>query len=238
VDWVTGILTIKNQNNFARHRMQVDIRNRPSFANLRVQLGAGDRIIAEAGAMATMSSNLEMKTRFNGGFFGGIARRFLGNESIFVNEFSASSPAELVLTQPFPGDMVCTELRGNTLYLQPGAFIACEPGVRMSLGWAGARSWIAGEGLFRLKLSGSGRLWFGAYGAIFDREISGEHIVDSGHLVAYEPTISINVGMAGGIFTSFFSGEGLVTRVRGQGKIYMQSRSFDGLAAWTNSHLM
>jgi uncharacterized protein (AIM24 family) len=44
--------------------------------------------------------------------------------------------------------------------------------------------------------------------------------------------------MAGGIFTSFFSGEGLVTRVRGQGKIYMQSRSFDGLAAWTNSHLM
>ena len=92
--------------------------------------------------------------------------------------------------------------------------------------------------MYKGPVSGQGRVWFGAYGAIFEKEISGEHIVDSGHLVAYEPTISINVGLAGGIFTSFFSGEGVVTRVRGQGKIYMQSRSFDGLAAWTNSHLL
>ncbi|MFM7975026.1 MAG: AIM24 family protein, partial [Pirellula sp.] len=49
--------------------MQVDIRNRPSFANLLVQFQPGDKIIAEAGAMATMSSNVEMKTRLNGGFF-------------------------------------------------------------------------------------------------------------------------------------------------------------------------
>jgi uncharacterized protein (TIGR00266 family) len=96
---------------------------------------------------------------------------------------------------------------------------------------------MAGEGLFRLKIYGQGRVWFGAYGAIFEKEISGEHVVDSGHLVAYEPTISIHVGLAGGLFTSFFSGEGIITRVRGQGKIYMQSRSFDGLASWTNSHL-
>ncbi len=218
--------------------MQVDLRNRPSFANLLVHLQPGDRIIAEAGAMATMSSNVTMKTRFSGGVLGGIALRFLGNESLFVNEFTCDSTGEVVLTQAVPGDMICTELRGNTIFLQPGAFIACEPGVRMLLGWAGFRSWIAGEGLFRLKLSGNGRLWFGAYGAIFDRDIVGEYIVDSGHLVAYEPTISINVGMAGGLFTSFFSGEGLITRVRGQGKIYMQSRSFDGLAAWTNSHLI
>ena len=31
--------------------------------------------------------------------------------------------------------------------------------------------------------------------------------------------------------------EGLVTRVNGPGRIYMQSRSFGGLAAWTNAHL-
>ena len=217
--------------------MQVDIRNRPSFANMLVRFEPGDRIIAEAGAMATMSSNIQMKTRLNGGFFGAIARRLFGSESMFINEFSADSQGELVLTQPFPGDIVCMELRGNTIMLQPGAFIACDPGVRLSLSWAGIRSYIAGEGFFRVKMSGTGRVWFGAYGAIFEREVTGEYIVDSGHLVAYEPSISINVGMAAGIFTSFFSGEGLITRVKGQGKIYMQSRSFDGLAAWTNSHL-
>jgi uncharacterized protein (AIM24 family) len=43
--------------------------------------------------------------------------------------------------------------------------------------------------------------------------------------------------MAGGIFSSFFGGEGLVTRVTGPGRIYMQSRSLDGLAAWTNGQM-
>ncbi len=96
---------------------------------------------------------------------------------------------------------------------------------------------IAREGLFRLKVSGEGRVWFGAYGGIFIREISDEYVVDSGHLVAYEPSIGIRIGMAGSVLTSLLSGEGLVTRVTGPGRIYMQSRSFSGLAAWTNSHL-
>ena len=55
--------------------------------------------------------------------------------------------------------------------------------------------------------------------------------------MAYEPTVNLSMGMAGGIFSSFFSGEGLVTRVKGKGRIYMQTRSLDGLAAWTNAHL-
>ena len=86
-------------------------------------------------------------------------------------------------------------------------------------------------------MSGTGKIWFSAYGGIFAKEISDEYVVDTGHLVAYEPTINISMGMAGGIFSSFFGGEGLVTRVKGKGRIYMQSRSLGGLAAWTNTHL-
>lgn len=217
--------------------MEAEIRNRPAFANLIVNLQAGEKIVAEADAMASMSSTIEMSTRWNGSVFSALARRYLGSESMFVNEFTTSSTGHVVLTQPFPGDMACIELQGNTMFLQPGAFIACEPSVNLGLGWAGWRSYFGGEGLFRLKVSGKGRLWFGAYGAIFTRDIQDEYIVDTGHLVAYEPSISIRLGLAGGIFSSFFGGEGLVTRVKGPGKIYMQSRSFDGLAAWTNSHL-
>ncbi len=217
--------------------MDVEIRNRPSFAHLVVSLQPNERIIAEAGSMASMNATVAMSTRWNGGVIRAVARRIFGGESLFVNEFTTKSAGQIVLTQPYPGDMACIELRGNTLYLQPGAFLACEPGVTLGLGWAGLRSLISGEGLFRLKVSGKGRVWFGAYGAIFTREVQDEYIVDTGHLVAYEPTIGIRVGLAGGLFSSFFSGEGLITRVRGPGKIYMQSRSFSGLAAWTNSHL-
>jgi uncharacterized protein (TIGR00266 family) len=217
--------------------MEAETRDRPSFANIKVELNAGDRIIAESDAMASMSSSISMTTRWNGGCFGAFAKRIFGGETLFVNEFTTASQGELVLTQPMPGDIECIELKGNTLFLQPGAFLACEPGVNLGLGWAGIASLVGGEGLFRLKVSGNGKVWFGAYGGIFAKEVEGEYVVDTGHLVAYEPSVSIRMGMAGGIFSSFFGGEGLVTRVTGPGRIYMQSRSLDGLAAWTNGQI-
>lgn len=217
--------------------MEAEIRDKPAFSNIRLKLSAGDEIITEADAMASMNASIDMKTKWSGGAIKAILRRIFGGESMFVNVFSTQSSGELVLTQPFPGDIVCMELQGNTLYLQPGAFLACEPGVKLGMGWAGIKMLIAREGLFRLKVSGQGRVWFGAYGGIFAREIDEEFVVDTGHLVAYEPSIGIRVGMAGGLITSLLSGEGLVTKVRGPGKIYMQSRSFGGLAAWSNAHL-
>lgn len=217
--------------------MEVITRNRPSFANVLVKLKPGEKIVAEADAMASMSGSVEIRTRWNGGMFKAILKRVFGGESMFVNEFSSDEPAEVVITQGLPGDIECIELNGTTLYLQPGAYIASETGVTLGLGWAGFKSFIGGEGLFRLKVSGTGRCWFGAYGGIFEREVTDEYIVDTGHLVAYEPTIQLRVGLAGGIFSSFFGGEGLITRVRGTGKIYLQSRNFSGLTAWVNAHI-
>jgi uncharacterized protein (TIGR00266 family) len=217
--------------------MQIEIRNRPSFANLLVRLVRGDRIVAESDAMASMSSTLTLRTRWNGGFFRALLRRLFGGESLFLNEFSTESEGEIVLTQPTPGDIECIELKGQSMYLQPGAFLACEPGVELGLGYAGLRSFLAREGLFRLKVSGHGRVWFGAYGGIVAKDIQGEYVVDSGHLVAYEPTVQLRLGLAAGVFSSLFGGEGLVLRMRGPGRIYLQTRSMQGLAAWVNSHL-
>lgn len=217
--------------------MEAEIRNKPSFANVLVRMRAGDGLVAEADAMASMSASIEMRARMAGGFFTALARRLFGSESFFVNEFATQSQGELVLTQPVPGDITSVALNGGSLFLQPGAFLACEPGVKLGTGWAGLASFIGREGLFRLKASGSGMLWFGAYGGISEKEVDGELIVDTGHLVAYEPTLSLSMGLAGGLFSSFFSGEGLVTRVRGRGKVYLQSRALSGLAAWTNSNI-
>ncbi len=217
--------------------MEIQIRDRPAFANLFVRLSRGDRIVTESDAMASMSSAIRVATRWNGGFFAAVLRRIFGGESLFINEFSTDSGGELVLTQPMPGDIECLELKGNAMYLQPGAFLACESGVELGLAWAGLRSFIGREGLFRLKVSGTGRVWFGAYGGIVARDIQGEYVVDSGHLVAYEPTVQLKLGLAAGLASSFFSGEGIVMRMRGPGRIYLQTRSLDGLASWTNSHL-
>jgi uncharacterized protein (TIGR00266 family) len=217
--------------------MHIEIRNRPSFANLWVRLVRGERIVAESGSMASMSHAITLKTRWNGGFFAAILRRLFGGETLFLNEFTTEDQGDLVLTQTTPGDIECVVLKGQALYLQPGAFLACDPGVEFGLGYAGLRSLLAREGLFRLRMSGHGRVWFGAYGGIIEKELAGEYVVDSGHLLAYEPTVQLRLGMAGSFFSSLFGGEGLVLRLRGPGRVYLQTRSLHGLAAWVNTHL-
>ena len=128
-------------------------------------------------------------------------------------------------------------LNGGGLCLQPGAFVACTPGMSLGVQWAGFGSLIAREGLFKLRVSGTGTVWYGAYGAMLEKMVDGEHVVDSGHLVAYEPQMKLKIQLAGGIFSSFFGGEGLVTRVEGKGKVIIQTRSLSGLAGWLNPKL-
>lgn len=220
--------------------MKAQIDGAPAFAHLQVELAPGEAIMAESDAMASMAADLSMRTQLNGGLFGGIARRVFGGESLFINRFQndTQGPRRLTLVQPTPGDMLCRELAAReTYYLQPGAFIACEPTVTIGLAWAGLVSFIAREGLFKLTVTGPGRVWYGAYGALLERQIDGEFIVDTSHLVAYEPGIKLHLQLAGGVFSSFFGGEGLVTRVVGRGKVVIQTRSLTGLTGWLNPKL-
>jgi uncharacterized protein (TIGR00266 family) len=214
-------------------KVQYKIRYKPSFSTLFVTLEPGQSITAEAGAMTSMDGKLSMKTEFSGGFFSGLIKKFFGGESLFVNHFinETQEPLEVVFSQPIIGDLVAVELdRGQELNFQPGAYLASTDNVKLGVGWAGFASWFAGEGLFKLKVTGPGLVFFGAYGGITEKEITKEMIVDNGHLVAYEPGIKMSISMAGGIIGSITSGEGFVNRVKGSGKIYLQSRSIDGIA--------
>lgn len=219
--------------------MRVDIQGAPAFGYLDVELQPGDQIVTEAGSMSTMASDLTMQTSFNGGFFRAILRRVFGGESVFINRYtnSTSSPRRITLVQATPGDVKEHVLSNSEFHLQPGAFLACEPTVRLGMKFAGFTSFIAREGLFKLVLTGTGRVWFGAYGALMEKFVDGETIVDSSHLVAYDPNLKLKLQLAGGIFSSFFGGEGIVTRVIGRGKIIIQTRSISGLVGWINPKL-
>ncbi|WP_086929695.1 TIGR00266 family protein [Agarilytica rhodophyticola] len=219
--------------------MKSDIKGGQAFSYVDITLDPGDSIVSESDAMSSMDPALDLTASFNGGFIKGLLRKFLGNESLFISRFSnnGNKPCKLVLAPANPGEIKSIELNNEAFNLQPGAFIACTEGVTLGLQWAGFVSWIAREGLFRLHMSGSGKVFYGAYGALLEKDIDGEFIVDTGHLVAYEPGIKLKLQLAGGIFSSFFGGEGLVTRVEGKGKIILQSRSISGLAAWLNPKL-
>lgn len=219
--------------------MKISIDGKPSFAYINVTLEAGESIVAESDAMASMDVGIDMKARLNGTPFSALAKKFLGKESLIINYFTntSSSPQKITLVQSTPGDIVEKVLNNESYCLQPGAYIASTPGIKIGLKYAGIGSFIGGEGLFKLILSGTGSVLLGSYGGIVEKQIEGEYIVDSSHLVAYEPHMQLRTQLAGGLFSSFFSGEGLVTRVVGSGKILIQTRSLSGLAGWLNRHL-
>ena len=216
--------------------MKQSIDGKPSFSYITITLEPGEEVVAESDAMVSMDAKIDMKTKLNGGFFKGLARKLFGGETLFVNTFKniGSTPQTVIFTQPTPGDIQLVKMEGQDIYMQPGAYICSTKGINIKLKWAGFRSFLAREGLFRLLATGKGYLWIGAYGHVYEKEIDGEYLVDTSHLVAYDPTISIRLQLSGGLISSFTSGEGLLTRVSGKGKILLQSRSMSGLASYLN----
>lgn len=217
--------------------MRYEIRYKPAFATLFVTLQPGESITAEAGAMTSMDAGLSMETRFSGGFVQALLRSFLGGESMFVNYYknNTNEPLTITLTQSVIGDIDridLSQLPSQEICFQPGAYIAHTAGVKMGVSWAGFSSWLAGEGLFKLKFSGNGRIFFGCYGGLTQKQVSGGFVVDNSHLVAYEPSIKMKIGMSGGLVGSLTSGEGFVNKLSGNGLIYLQSRSISGLVKY------
>lgn len=214
--------------------MDCEIRYKPAFAAIFVTLKPGDSITAEAGAMTSADGRIAMTTEFSGGVGAALLKKFLGGESLFVNTFKnpTQQPLTLVLTQSSIGDILGVDLRGNTLCFQPGAYICHTTGVNLGVQWAGFKSWFSGEGLFKLKATGTGKVFFGAYGGLTRKQVSGDFIVDTGHLVAYEPSLKMKIELAGSLLGSVTSGEGFVTRLTGTGEIYLQSRSVEGLVKY------
>jgi uncharacterized protein (TIGR00266 family) len=104
------------------------------------------------------------------------------------------------------------------------------PEVTLDTKWGGAKGFF-GAGLFLLKASGTGPVWFATYGALHEVELTGgEYVVDNAHLVAFEDTLTYSVEKVGGLKSLLFSGEGLVCRMRGTGRVWLQTRSPSSLA--------
>lgn len=196
------------------------IEGRPDYSLLRVQLNGGQSIRVEASAMATMDVNLEMKTKMKGGL-----GRLLGGESIFINEFTAKGGnGEITIAPNTPGDMEHIQLNNQTLFLQSSAFVASGMDVTVDSKWQGFKGFFSGEGLFLLKCSGMGDLWFNSYGGIIPIDVTDSLVVDTGHIVAFTEGLSYRVTTLGGYKSFFFSGEGLVCKFEGQGRVWIQTR--------------
>ncbi len=214
--------------------MEYEVLYRPSYSLLKIKLRQGEAVSAEAGAMVSMSSSIEIKTAAKGGIFGALKRSVLGGESFFVNTFMAADSGEVTFAPTLPGDIHALELKGQSFYAQSGSYIASSPDIQVDTKWGGAKTFFSREGLFLLKMTGTGSVFLSSYGAIHEinLEASQKYIVDTGHMVAFAEGVGYSVKRVGGLKSTLFSGEGLVCELTGPGKIFIQTRSADAFLAW------
>lgn len=208
--------------------MQYKIMYQPSYSLLELQLDPSESILAESDAMVSMSPNIEMETGAKGGLFGAL-KRAVGGESLFQNTFTAQNGTGIITLAPtMVGDIAVREMRGESLFVQSGSFLASSPSIDLDTKWGGARTFFSREGLFVLKATGTGMLFLSSYGAIHAVTLApGEQLVmDTGHMVAFDATMGYHVRTIGGVKETLLSGEGLVVDLTGPGTIYMQTRNF------------
>ena len=211
-----------------------EIQHPGSFALAIVNLQSGQSISAEAGAMVSMSSNIDLHSELKGGVFGAL-KRAVGGESAFVSTFTAQGGAgEVTFAPGAPGDVVGIEMQGQRFMVQSSSYLAGDTSLVVDTKFGGAKSWIGGEGLFLLEVSGTGLLLVSSFGAIHRKMLRpGErYVVDTGHLVAWEGQMQYQTRKAAksGFFRSFLSGEGLVAEFSGPGELLIQTRNLRAFA--------
>lgn len=214
--------------------MRYEVKYSPAYALAIVSLDAGEKLQAETGAMVSMSDTVKVQTSMQGGLLSGLKRSVLGGESFFMNTFEAEAAGELTVAPALPGDIVTFEINNQAMFLQSGSFLAATPGVTVDTKWGGGKSFFSREGLFLLKCTGQGTIFASSYGAIHLVELAAgqRYNVDTGHMVAFDESVKYEVGKVGGWKTTVLGGEGLVCKLTGPGRFYLQTRSPESFIGW------
>jgi uncharacterized protein (TIGR00266 family) len=215
---------------------------------VEVELDPNEATVAEAGSMMFMEDGIEMETIFGdgrqqtGGFLGalmGAGKRLLTGESLFMTVFlnRSSQKRRVAFGAPYPGRIVPMHLAeiGGELIAQKDSFLAAAKGVSIGIAFQKKLGvgLFGGEGFIMQRLEGDGWAFVHAGGTLTERTLMpGEKVrVDTGCIVALQPSVNYDIQYVGKIKTAFFGGEGLFfATLTGPGKIWLQSLPLSRLA--------
>ncbi len=215
---------------------------------VEVELDPQEATVAEAGGMMYMEDGIEMETIFGdgsqkqGGVLGalmGAGKRLLTGESLFMTVFlnRSGQKRKVAFGAPYPGKIIAIPLAdiGGELIAQKDSFLAAAKGV--SIGIAFQRKLgvglFGGEGFIMQRLQGDGWVFVHAGGTLHERTLrAGETVrVDTGCIVAFQPSVNYEIQYVGKIKSALFGGEGLFfATLTGPGRVWLQSLPLSRLA--------
>jgi uncharacterized protein (TIGR00266 family) len=199
--------------------------------------------------MMYMTPSVEMETIFGdgsgqqkSGIMGallGAGKRLLTGESLFMTVFTNTGAGvqRVAFAAPYPGRILAMDLAklGGELICQKDSFLCAAKGISVGIAFQrkiGA-GLFGGEGFIMQRLQGDGLAFVHAGGMLHALELApGQTLrVDTGCLVAMQPSVNYDIQFVGKVKTAFFGGEGLFfATLTGPGKVWLQSLPFSRLA--------
>ena len=218
---------------------------------VEIELDPGESAISEAGAMLYMTQDIQMETIFGDGRANnkpkgfmdklvGAGKRVLTGESLFTTVFTHKGSVgkqHVAFGAPYPGKVIPMDLsqRGGEIICQKDAFLCAAKGVAIEIAFQKkiGTALFGGEGFIMQKLQGDGMAFLHAGGFVFERQLkAGETLrVDTGCLVALQPSVQYDVEFVGSVKSAIFGGEGFFyATLRGPGHVWLQTLPFSRLA--------
>jgi uncharacterized protein (TIGR00266 family) len=216
---------------------------------VRIELDPGEAVVAEAGGMMYAEDGIAMETIFGDGspqqqgLMGalmGAGKRLLTGESLFMSVFQNQGNAKrkVAFAAPYPGKIQAVRLAeiGGELIAQKDSFLVAAKGVSIGIAFQKRLGvgLFGGEGFIMERLQGDGWCFLNAGGTLEERTLApGELLrVDTGCLVALQPSVTYDIEMVRGLKSMLFGGEGLFfATLRGPGRVWLQSLPLSRLAS-------
>ncbi len=205
---------------------------------VEITLDPSEAVRAEIGAMLSMEDDIQMQTSSEGGIFQGL-KRIVSGENFFITSFlnNGSMRRTVTFAAPYPGKIIPLNLSelGGSFLCQRDGFLCAAQGVEINVEFTkklGA-GFFGGEGFILQRLSGDGKAFIHAGGTIIKKVLKdNERLrVDTGCLVAFQPTVDYDIQFIGGFKNVLFGGEGLFfAQLKGPGIVYLQTLPFSRLA--------
>lgn len=215
---------------------------------LHVSLARGEKIYCESDAMVMMEEALELKGKITGGIGAAIMRRFANGESFFQQHIEAvRGDGDCLLAPKLPGAMQVLEVGNDQYILSDGAFVAATSGVELKVRTQslGNALFAGSGGFFVTETSGVGQVAVSGFGSMSQLDVVAgrDVVIDNAHVVAWDSRlryeISVTTGSSSGFLSNLVnsqtSGEGMVLRFSGNGKILISSRNGAAFRAWAQT---
>ena len=199
------------------------------------ELNAGESMFTQSGGMIWQSQGIKMTTNARGGIGRSLGRMFTG-ESIFMANYTAEvQGAKVAFGATVPGSLVPVNISNGGLICQKGAFLCAEQTVDLKAVFTKKilSGLFGGEGFILQQLFGNGMAFLEVDGDMVERTLAPGEIlkVDTGNVVAFEPTVQYEIETVKGIGNIFLGGEGLfLTKLVGPGKVILQTQNFNDFA--------